>query len=94
MDAVGDISDALGFLGGGWLSLILAVALGLFIGYLRYAEKKAKRAKAQKDTDLNRAKDQADAAPSNQKAQDEWDKGADEISKIREEAKKKGEGEQ
>lgn len=78
-----ETKNLMDYLGGGWLSLVLAVVLGLFFGYLKFAEQKAKRERAEKDTDLNRAKDQADIAPKNQETQDKWDEGADEIDKIR-----------
>ena len=83
-----ETKDLLDYLGGGWLSLVLAIVLGLFFGYLKHAEKKAKREGAQRDTDLNRAKDQAEIANSNSQTQADWDKASDDIDKIRAEHEK------
>lgn len=88
MENVDDIGNLYDYLGGGWLSLVLAVVLGLFIGYMKYAEKKARNERAQKETDQNRAKDQADVSESNQTTQEKWDEGMDEIDSIRREAKR------
>lgn len=88
MENMDDIKNVFDYLGGGWLSLVLVVLLGLMIGYLKYAEKKAKRERAQKETDQNRAKDQAGTSEQNQTTQEKWDEGMSEIDKLREEARR------
>lgn len=87
MENMDDIKNVFDYLGGGWISLVLVVLLGLMVGYLKYAEQKAKRERAQKETDQNRAKDQAGTSEQNQTTQEKWDEGMDEIDKIREEAR-------
>jgi len=88
MEELDDIKNVFDYLGGGWLSLVLVVLLGLMVGYLKYAEKKAKRERAQKETDQNRAKDQAGTSEQNQTAQEKWDEGMSEIDKIREDVRR------
>lgn len=92
MDSVDQVNDVTNFLGGGWLSVVIGLLAAIVIGWLKYAEKKAKRDQAEKETDLQRQREQAQTADKNQDLQDKWDDAADEIGDIRRAARKpKGE---
>lgn len=83
MGSVDEVQNITDFLGGGWLSVVIGVIAVVIIAWLKMAEKKAKRDQAEKETDLQRQREQAQTADRNQDLQESWDEAADEISAIR-----------
>lgn len=90
MDSVDEVKNITDFLGGGWLSIVIGVLAVVIIAWLKMAEKKAKRDDAERETDFQRQKEQADTADKNQDLQDKWDDASEDISNIRKEAHKNG----
>ena len=81
MDEIG--RQLLDIASGGWLSLVLVVLLGGIYIYFTIKEKNERNARAAKETDETRVKDQADTVPVNQRAEDARDQAQDEIDRIR-----------
>lgn len=88
MDSVDQVNDITNFLGGGWMSIVIGLLAAVILGWLAMKEKKAKRDAAEKETDLQRQREQAQTADRNQDLQEKWDDAADEIEKIRRDARK------
>lgn len=77
------VEKLLDVMGGGWLSLGVLLALGIFLLWIQAKERKARRDRARHETQQGRLNDQANTVVDNQSAQDEWDEASDEIDDIR-----------
>lgn len=88
MEAI-NFNDIVKTLGGGWLSIVIAVILVGIFAYLKIAEKRAHREQVKKETAKNKAKDQAEVPEHNQGVQDKWDEAGDEIDDIRKKFREK-----
>ncbi len=94
MESVDDVQNITDFLGGGWLSVVIGVIAVVIMAWLKREQIKAKRDQAEKETDLQRQREQAQTADKNQDLQEKWDEASDEIGSIRREARKPEGGEQ
>lgn len=83
MESVEQVQDITSFLGGGWVSVVIGVLVVIIFGWVKHAEKKAKRDAAEKETDINRQQEQAQTSEENNQLQDKWDDAQSEIDQIR-----------